>query len=109
MLKLMSKEKSFVFWADTPEEKTLWASKFEAAEKSRAQMMNRTLGPGIISSRTLSSTNSLIIFLSAESEGKSGSHDEFAALWQNDGESAVCPLCMIKFTTLRRKVPWLIG
>jgi len=40
----MSKEKSFVFWADTPEEKALWAGKFDAAEKSRAQIKNITLG-----------------------------------------------------------------
>jgi len=46
-----------------------------------------------------------MLIVAIDTEEKQAEHDAFAALWQNDGESDVCPLCMIKFTTLRRKVP----
>ena len=45
-----------------------------------------------------------MLIVAIDTEEKQAEHDAFAALWQNDGESDVCPLCMIKFTTLRRKV-----
>jgi len=75
--KIISKEKSFLVWADTPEEKLSWTAKIEAAKESLKQNPHTTGGEG---------------------------YEEYEApIWQNDEESNTCTLCQIHFTTLRRK------
>jgi FYVE/RhoGEF/PH domain-containing protein 5/6 len=75
---VVSKEKSFLVWADTPEEKAVWAAKIEEAKGLRMSNYIREEHP--------------------EAEA-----DCEAPIWQHDGESNVCMLCAIGFTTLRRK------
>eukprot|EP01087_Luapelamoeba_hula_P021785 TRINITY_DN7677_c0_g1_i1.p1 TRINITY_DN7677_c0_g1~~TRINITY_DN7677_c0_g1_i1.p1 ORF type:complete len:650 (+),score=118.51 TRINITY_DN7677_c0_g1_i1:167-2116(+) len=73
---VLSKEKSFLLWAETPEEKAVWVAKLEEAAKARASTIS----------------------LGDKPEG-----EFFAPKWQNDEESDNCPMCTAKFTTLKRK------
>jgi len=74
---IKSKEKSFVAWADSPEEKAIWEDKIEEANKSRRDIINL--------------------------RDVQGDDQWFAPTWQHDGDLKFCPLCFSRFTTIRRK------
>ncbi|KAL6065425.1 Pleckstriny domain-containing family F member 2 [Balamuthia mandrillaris] len=78
--KVVSKEKSFLVWASSPEEKQLWAQKIEEAAVSREKWK---------------------IIKSEDGDEEEEEYD--APIWVNDQEFKECMLCTIKFTAIRRK------
>jgi len=73
---ILSKEKSFIAWADNPAEKEVWQQKIIEADKSREEIVH---------------------------VGDKHDSDIFAPTWQNDEEADNCPSCLVKFTKIRRK------
>jgi len=82
-LQVLSKEKSFLVWASSAEEKEEWVCKLKESEKTL--MKFRRMGAN--EDQTDDETDTR----------------EFAPTWQNDDDSPFCPFCEAKFTQIRRK------
>eukprot|EP01090_Pellita_catalonica_P004670 TRINITY_DN1448_c0_g1_i1.p1 TRINITY_DN1448_c0_g1~~TRINITY_DN1448_c0_g1_i1.p1 ORF type:complete len:697 (+),score=158.37 TRINITY_DN1448_c0_g1_i1:269-2092(+) len=76
---VISSHKSFLVWADTPEEKAGWAKKIEEAKEKLDSLS----------------------FVTSEDLPQSEVFE--APIWVNDKEVNNCMLCSIKFTKLRRR------